>query len=196
MSEKPKIEIIENFLSPDDCSQIIELAKPRLSRSTVVDDDKSFGQKVDDRRTSFGMFFSHRPQEEVLQKLEDQIEKLTNFPKENGESFQILHYLKGGEYQPHFDYFSSKTEGGRSHLNRGGQRAVTVIVYLNTPEKGGETIFPSVNIRIEPKIGNALLFHNCLPNQEEDPLSFHGGAPVLEGEKWILTRWIRYGAFR
>lgn len=29
----------------------------------------------------------------------------------------------------------------------------------------------------------------------DDPTSLHGGCPVLEGEKWIATRWIRSASF-
>jgi prolyl 4-hydroxylase len=25
--------------------------------------------------------------------------------------------------------------------------------------------------------------------------TLHGGAPVLEGEKWVATKWLREGAF-
>ncbi len=26
-------------------------------------------------------------------------------------------------------------------------------------------------------------------------LSLHGGAPVIEGEKWVATKWLRQGVF-
>jgi len=31
--------------------------------------------------------------------------------------------------------------------------------------------------------------------RELDPLTLHGGAPVLDGEKWIMTKWVRERAF-
>jgi prolyl 4-hydroxylase len=66
----------------------------------------------------------------------------------------------------------------------------TLIMYLNSTEKGGETIFPDANVAITPKKGNAVLFYNCLPCGKEDPLTLHGGSPVVQGEKWIATKWI------
>jgi len=40
-----------------------------------------------------------------------------------------------------------------------------------------------------------VFFYNCLPTGAEDPLTFHGGAPVKAGEKWIATKWFRKGRF-
>jgi prolyl 4-hydroxylase len=28
-----------------------------------------------------------------------------------------------------------------------------------------------------------------------DPLTLHGGAPVLAGDKWIMTKWMRERAY-
>ena len=71
-----------------------------------------------------------------------------------------------------------------------------MIFYLNTPEKGGETILPKVNISVTPKKGDAVLFYNVKPSGEREPMSFHGGSPVLGGEKWIMTKWIRERTFK
>lgn len=29
-----------------------------------------------------------------------------------------------------------------------------------------------------------------------DPLTLHGGCPVLKGEKWIATKWMRQNEYR
>lgn len=108
---------------------------------------------------------------------------------------RTLHYGIGGEYKPHYDYFDPSTPGGLYHYNRGGQRVASFIVYLNTPEAGGETVFPKAKLRVKPEKGKALLFYNVDPEGKEDPMSFHGGAPVIAGEKWIITRWLRQGEF-
>ena len=31
---------------------------------------------------------------------------LLNWPLENGEGLQVLHYRPGAEYKPHYDYFA------------------------------------------------------------------------------------------
>lgn len=117
-------------------------------------------------------------------------------PEENGEGIQVLSYNIGQEYRPHWDYFDNTTEGGALCYNRGGQRIATLIMYLANTEEGGETIFPKANIQVNPIKGNAVLFYNCTPDGKEDPLTLHGGTPVIKGEKWIATKWIRKGEFR
>jgi len=195
LSSTPRIFIIPDFLSSAECDHIIKEASPHLKASTVVDDDQPLAGKLDPRRSSQGMFFSSKPKDKILRKIETRISRLTKMPIENGEAIQVLHYDVGGEYQPHYDFFPSNTVGGISQLNRGGQRVITVIMYLNTPQEGGETIFPQANVSVTPKKGTALLFYNCTPDGKEDPLALHGGAPVKAGEKWIATKWIRFGIF-
>lgn len=190
--ESPRIYFIRNFLTDDECNYVIENALPQLKRSTVLNNNEG---AIDERRTSQGMFFPSNPKSAILKEIEQRIFHVTQIPIENGEGLQVLHYDVGGEYQPHYDYFTASMPGGSETLARGGQRVATVIMYLNTPEKGGETIFPLAKIRVFPKKGNAILFYNVTPDGIDDPRSFHGGAPVLGGEKWIVTKWLRSGVF-
>lgn len=62
---------------------------------------------------------------------------------------------------------------------------------MNTPIKGGETRFPHVKISISPRKGNALFFYNTDADGFVNPLTLHAGNPVIDGEKWIMTRWFR-----
>ena len=194
LSTAPRIEIVRDFLTDEECAHIMRIAEPELKRSTVVDLSQRNQGAVDSSRTSEGMFIMRS--DRIVEQVERRLCQLTKLPRENGEAIQVLRYQKGAQYLPHHDYFDEKTVGGKSEADRGGQRLVSVIMYLNTPKKGGETIFPLVNVSVTPKKGSAVLFYNCLPSGAVDPQSLHGGAPVLEGEKWIATKWIRKGTFR
>src|SRR5690606_22182215 len=123
--------------------------------------------------------------------IEKRISKVTLMSEENGENLHIIHYDVGGEFKPHHDYFNLLTSGGVVNFRRGGQRVASFLMYLNTPQEGGETIFPKINITVKPKKGDALLFFDCCPDGRTDPLTFHGGLPVLKGEKWLATKWFR-----
>ncbi len=195
LSWSPRVFLIHNFLSDAECDRIIELAKPDLRRSTVVDDSKVSG-KIDESRTSQGMFFTGPAQDPMLRAIEERIAKVTLIPKENGEAIQVLNYQVNQEYRPHYDYFDPATIGGMANYQRGGQRVATLIMYLHTTQTGGETVFPKANLKIAPKKGNAVLFYNCTLDGKEDPMSLHGGAPVIQGEKWIATKWMRTGKFK
>jgi prolyl 4-hydroxylase len=197
LSETPKILIIHDFLTPEECDYLIMIARPALARSTVVNESQGRGANdVDPRRTSQGTFLMRQQRDALVHSIENRLSALSGFPKENGEAIQVLFYEKGAEYQPHYDFFDPKSPGGAVHLLRGGQRAATVIMYLNTPLQGGETIFPEAKVAIVPIKGSAILFYNSLPSGEVDVTTLHGGAPVIEGEKWIATKWFRTSRFQ
>ena len=187
----PRILVLGNMLSDDECEALIEAAKPRLARSLTVS-TQTGGEEVNADRTSNGMFFP-RGDNEVVKRLEARIAKLFDWPLENGEGLQVLHYRPGAEYKPHYDYFDPKEPGTRSILQRGGQRVATVLVYLSEPEKGGGTTFPDVNLEVAPKRGNAVFF--SYDKAHPSTKSLHGGAPVIAGEKWIATKWLREREF-
>lgn len=190
LSDQPKIFVINNFLSEAECDYFISYAKPKLVYSTVVDSET--GQnKVHPERTSTGMFCPYDHKDKIISSIERRISEVVSIPQENGEGIQIVNYAVGAEFRPHYDYFDPALPGSVVNCKVGGQRKVSVIMYLNNPEKGGETLFPKVNVAIKPVKGTALFFYNLLPTGEVDPSTLHAGAPVLEGEKWIATRWLR-----
>lgn len=193
-SEQPVIVVLDDLLSAEECDEMLRLAKSRgVLRSTVVDPQTGAGT-VDDVRTSFGTFF-RRGESELIARIEQRLSEVMNVPLENGEGFQVLHYKSGGEYRPHFDYFPPSSPGNQGHLANGGQRVSTMILYLNDVPEGGETIFPQISLSVAPKKGAAVYFEYCNSQGQVDPLTLHGGAPVLQGEKWIATKWVRQRAW-
>jgi prolyl 4-hydroxylase len=187
----PRVIVLGNLLSDAECEALIAAAKPRLTRSLTVSTTTG-GEEVNADRTSNGMFFT-RGEMAAVRVLEQRIAKLFNWPIENGEGLQILHYRPGAEYKPHYDYFDPKEPGTPTILKRGGQRVATILVYLNDPEKGGGTTFPDVGLEVAPQRGNAVFFSYDKPHVSTQ--SLHGGAPVIAGEKWIATKWLRERPF-
>lgn len=189
--QHPRIVVFRDMLSEAECEALIESARPRLSRSeTVV--NRTGASEVNAARTSQGMFFT-RGEGELVSAIEARIEALLNWPVERGEGLQVLRYGPGAEYRPHFDYFDPAQPGSQAILKRGGQRVGTVLMYLNTPDSGGATTFPDAGIEVQALRGSAVFFAYGQPS----PLTrtLHGGAPVLSGEKWVATKWLRAGRF-
>lgn len=187
----PRVIVLGNLMTHDECDELIALARTRLARSeTVV--TSTGASEVNVARTSDGMFFG-RGENPLCARIEARIAALLGWPVENGEGLQILRYRPGAEYKPHFDYFDPGQPGTPSILKRGGQRVATVVIYLNTPERGGATTFPDVNLEVAPVKGNAVFFSYDRPHPMTRTL--HGGAPVLDGEKWVATKWLREGRF-
>ena len=188
----PRVVILGGLLSDQECDALIAAARPRLSRSLTVA-TQTGGSEVNPDRTSQGMFFQ-RGESELVARIEARIARLIRWPVENGEGIQVLHYLPGTEYTPHYDYFDPKEPGTATIVKRGGQRVGTVVMYLSEPEKGGGTSFPDVFFEVAPKRGNAVFFSYERPHPSTKTL--HGGSPVIEGEKWIATKWLREREFR
>ncbi len=189
----PRIVLFGNLLSFDECEQMIELSRGKLARSSVVNNETG-SYDVHPHRTSTGTYFN-RGENDLIRRLEQRIAELIQYPVENGEPIQILHYEPGGEYKPHYDYFDPKHPGNEQVLTQGGQRIATLIMYLNDVEAGGSTVFPEVGIDVLPRRGNAVYFAYCSDSGTLDPRSLHGGSPVGAGEKWIATKWLRQGHY-
>ncbi|KAK4790990.1 hypothetical protein SAY86_031403 [Trapa natans] len=203
ISWEPRAFVYHNFLTKDECEYLIELAKPRMKKSTVV--DSATGKSKDSRvRTSTGTFLA-RGRDKIIQDIEKRIADFTFIPVENGEGLQVLHYEVGQKYEPHYDYFRDE-----HNTQNGGQRMATLLMYLSDVEEGGETVFPNAKgnisavpwwdelsecakrgLSIKPKMGDALLFWSMRPDATLDESSLHGGCPVIKGNKWSSTKWMR-----
>lgn len=189
---EPRVMIFGGLLTDQECDEMVALAHPRLVRSETVD-NATGGSEVNAARTSDGMFFE-RGETGLIDKLERRIAALVRWPLENGEGLQILRYRPGAEYKPHHDYFDPIHPGTVRILERGGQRVASLVMYLNTPEGGGATVFPDVGLTVSPVKGNAVFF--TYDKAHVSTKSLHGGAPVTAGEKWVATKWMREGVFK
>ncbi|KAJ0236611.1 prolyl 4-hydroxylase 10 [Hirschfeldia incana] len=208
ISWEPRASIYHNFLTKEECKYLIELAKPHMEKSTVV--DQKTGKSTDSRvRTSSGTFLP-RGRDKIIRQIEKRISDFTFIPVEHGEGLQVLHYEIGQKYEPHYDYFMDEY-----NTRNGGQRIATVLMYLSDVEEGGETVFPSAKgnfsavpwwnelsecgkrgLSVKPKMGDALLFWSMTPDATLDPSSLHGGCAVIKGNKWSSTKWLRVHEYK
>ncbi|AET03705.1 putative procollagen-proline dioxygenase [Medicago truncatula] len=208
VSWEPRAFLYHNFLTKKECEHLINTAKPSMQKSSVVDNEtgKSKDSSV---RTSSGTFLD-RGGDEIVRNIEKRIADFTFIPVENGESFNVLRYEVGQKYDPHLDYFADDY-----NTVNGGQRIATMLMYLSDVEEGGETVFPAAKgnissvpwwnelsdcgkkgLSIKPKMGDALLFWSMKPDGTLDPSSLHGACPVIKGDKWSCTKWMRINEFR
>jgi prolyl 4-hydroxylase len=187
----PRIVVFGNLLTQAECEELIEASRPKLVRSETVN-RASGGTELNEARTSEGAYFFHDASP-LLEKINRRFAQVTRWPLAHGEPLQILHYGVGAEYQPHYDYFSPEDAGTPELLKHGGQRVATLITYLNTPEAGGATVFPDIGLEVAPIQGHAVFF----AYERAQPVSrtLHGGTPVVAGEKWIATRWMRENVY-
>ena len=187
-SSDPIIYVVDDFISEDECQEFINCSKDKLQPATVVGLDNE--QKLKDRTNEFAWLEHHA--NESIHEVSKRLSILVQMPIRNAEMFQVVHYESGTEYKPHFDSFDQSTELGKKYWEPGGQRMITALIYLNDVADGGATYFPELNISINPKKGNVLVFHNTISETTNiNPRSLHAGMPVTSGEKWAANLWFR-----
>ena len=187
--EKPHIVFFDNVLSETECDELIALAEERIQRSQVVD-ASSGDSALHGARTSHGAFFK-RQESEIITTIEKRLTQITHWPIEYGEGLQVMRYQIGEEYKTHYDWFDPSKTGSSKHLSQGGQRVGTFIMYLSNVDQGGGTRFPHVGLEVRPKKGAAVFFANVTGNGVPDRQTWHAGAPVISGVKYIATKWMR-----
>ena len=188
LSDNPRIEVIDNYISVDDCNYLITKGESKLKRALVSSNE---GGKKSAGRTGSNCWIPFRD-DLKLHSICDAISEYVQVPLEHCEHLQLIHYKSEQEYRAHFDAFDLKSERGKRCTKKGGQRKITALVYLNEVKKGGGTIFPKLDIIVEPKAGRIVVFDNTIEsNLMPHPLSLHGGLPVTEGEKWAVNLWFR-----
>lgn len=180
--------LYEDFLSEEEMEHIKAAATPSLQRSRVVGPEMSNVEMP--IRTSDGAFLDVG-QDPVVARVEQRIAHVTGIPASHGEGLQILRYRDAQEYRPHFDFFEPQSAADARKMDVSGNRVGTMIFYLSDVERGGGTYFPQLKLAIHPKKGSALWFGYMGEDGVPDMRSEHAGLPVLGGEKWIATKWLR-----
>jgi len=101
------------------------------------------------------------------------------------EAPTVIRYEKGQVLAPHYD---ANIAADTEDANRGGQTLATLIVYLNDVPEGGATRFGKLDLTVQPKQGDALLFFPADANGTFDDRLEHEGCPAID-EKWIARIW-------
>ncbi|QDZ24182.1 prolyl 4-hydroxylase [Chloropicon primus] len=136
-------------------------------------------------------------------------------PLIKSEALQVVRYRKGEFYNEHYDnkagnashraatfmiYLSDVAGGGATYFPRSTGRPSTGVGGREGDQghqdQGSKGHFwhkaeAPPGLRIYPKQGRAVLFWSRLTTGNEDMASIHAAEAVLEGEKWIMTRWMR-----
>jgi len=164
LSMDPWIVTFDNFLTADEAKALISTVKS-WERSTDTGSTNEFGETgriLSTGRTSSNAWCTHECESHPdVQNIMTKIEQVTNVPRGNYESFQVLRYEIGQKYVTHHDY------GSEEVALACGPRILTFFLYLSDVEEGGETNFPALGISVKPKRGRALLWPSTLSDSPE-----------------------------
>lgn len=98
-------------------------------------------------------------------------------PDIRDENYEIHRYGAGdGHYNLHIDSGTLST----------AHRFLSMLVYLNDIEKGGETCFPNWDVEVSPKQGSVAVFPSAFTHR-------HSANPPVKDYKYVIPAFITHG---
>ena len=178
------IFIARDFLTAEECEGMIALIDSHRVPSKLLapSGDPEF-------RTSESC--NVNPAMPLVRQIEEKLTALTGIDPAHGETIQGQRYAIGQQFKPHHDFFHEGQAYWQKMQETGGQRTWTAMVFLNTPEGGGQTHFEHAAVKVSPRAGNLLIWNNLTDEGAGNIYSLHQGMPVTAGVKYVITKWHR-----
>lgn len=180
----PGLFVVENFLPPAICAQIIaasDTIKGHEGRVVSHGEDGALEKRLVDSRKVEDIPTGLLPMDiEMIVRTGYQQFACRHFGVELDwfETPMILRYREGGEYYAHADAYNWAPE--EKVWRRAFNRDYSLLVYLNENYEGGEIEFKYLNFRIKPRQGLLL----CFPS---DWRYAHAALPVKSGVKLTIV---------
>ena len=173
-----------NFITQEQAIKIKKLAEPEFSESTIVS-----GNDTNIRKSQTAWLPKDN---EVVKDIIGRVCKMTNTPFSHAEKMQVVKYDPNGYYNEHYDAACDDRKECVEFEKNGGQRKITMLIYLNDDFEGGETKFPTLNRSYTPQKYGGLLFYSLQNDGDKcHPKALHAGVPVKTGHKYICNVWLR-----
>ena len=183
-AEYIKPVLYQGFITPDENRYIIDRATPLFAESQLVS-----GTMKNVRKSETAWLNRNDP---VVSKIIGRVCDLVKISPKNAEKMQVVKYEPNGYYNLHYDASCDDRRECVEFEKNGGQRVITMLIYLNDEYHGGETDFPRLNSKYKPPKNSGLLFYSLEKNGNKcHPLSIHAGTPVISGNKYIANIWLR-----
>ncbi|MDE0878783.1 MAG: 2OG-Fe(II) oxygenase [Sphingomonas bacterium] len=173
-----------DFLTPRQCHALRKMIDNHRRPSTLLSDKAGAGF-----RTSESCDMARFDPE--VQPIDESIAAALGIPADHGETMQGQRYAPGQQFRAHHDYFHDGESYWEAMKKSGGQRTWTAMIYLNDVADGGATWFPQAGIKVLPRRGMLLTWNNMNPDGSPNMLTLHEGMAVVEGTKYIVTKWFR-----
>ncbi|EDV41034.2 uncharacterized protein Dana_GF10815 [Drosophila ananassae] len=182
----PPMSIYHDLINEKEISLLKNLSTPYLKRSELYSEYHGVFEDFSNLRTCKTMRLddTNHP---LLEKLNNRIVDATGLSVKDSEKLQISNYGIGGHLYEHQDF----TTTTKIDFWNSGNRVITALFYLSDVEQGGDTVFPHLNLKVPAQKGSLMVWYNLLSNGTTDSRVLHASCPVLMGNKWIATKWLR-----
>lgn len=174
---------IDEFLTDEECDRLAGLMEERLRPSEITrpNEDEEFRTS-----SSCDLIMIDDP---FVKEVDRRMARTLGIHPAYSEFMEGQVYQVGQQFKPHPDYFDDADYA--DHCIPQGQRTWTFMVYLEEPDKGGETRFLDDGPVVAPKKGMALVWNNLNEYGDRNRKAMHQGLPVAEGRKVVITKWFR-----
>lgn len=186
---KADVYATHGFLSPAECARIVAVMDARATPSTLYK-----GTHDADFRTSDTHHFDAG--DPLTRDLKARLADLLGIDPTHAEPLQGQRYEVGQHYRAHHDYFHVTGSYWAAEALRGGQRTWTAMIYLDEPDEGGETDFPSLGFALRPRAGSLAIWNNMDRRGRPNRDTIHAACPVRRGVKHVITQWFRLEPYR
>ncbi len=175
ITHTPAIWALENFLTPQECQNLIDLSE-KIGYAEAEVSLPSGATMMKGLRNNYRLLYTDKAlAQQLWEKLRDHVPAQIDASEACGlnEQFRFYRYANAQRFKRHID--------GRFKRNATEESRITFMIYLNEGYTGGETTFDEVTIH--PSTGTALCFIHELK---------HEGCPVLSGTKYVLRSDVMY----
>ncbi len=179
---------INNFLSKNECNQTINLIESSdLSQTGSGPMKNSYTDKKCTLEES----------NEVIKKINLRISQLLGINDRFSKKMLGMKYEENNYKKPHFDNpwvdKSDEITIAKKRLltKKEGITTWTILIYLNTIPKGGQTYFPKLKKGYKPIAGTLLAWNNLNSDGSINPYSMHEALPITDSKKYILVKWFK-----
>jgi prolyl 4-hydroxylase len=190
LSADPVVRVVAGLLNEDVCGWLIEKARGRLTRALVYE-ALSRRTTVSDTRSNTAATFGLLDTDLVCVFAQARMAACAGVPFRHLEPLAVLHYSEGEEITEHFDFVDPEVPDYERQIASQGQRVVTFLAYLNDDYGGGETEFLELELRHKGHRGDGLYFVNARADGSADTRTLHAGRAPANGEKWIVSQFMR-----
>jgi predicted 2-oxoglutarate/Fe(II)-dependent dioxygenase YbiX len=177
------VSIVEEFLSPQECRELVRLADATAGNQFIALDSQG-NSVLDEHRVAEWVDFRDSGQQMlddvVARAFEEFIIPSTGQSIDWYEEPQLLRYTAGGFYLHHSDAYLFVME--QKAWRKAVDRDISVLIYLNDEYEGGALEFKRLFYTLRPRAGMLVWFPSDVRYE-------HMAKPVVNGCRYALVSW-------